>query len=90
MRTIVALENGNCTWCHNAMVETLRASTGVQRVHADFSAGCLIVEHESAPEQVISVIRDVGRAVGVATNGEKVMIRLDAHEQAECHVRSAR
>lgn len=84
MRTIVALENSNCTRCHNAMLATLRERERVQRVWSDFSTGCLVIEHEDDPGALVSLITTADRAVAVAANGERVMVSLDGHEAAEC------
>jgi hypothetical protein len=44
MRTLVTLENSNCTWCHNAMLATLREKKGVHRVRSEFQRGrCVAV-----------------------------------------------
>ena len=86
MRTIVALENSNCTRCHNAMLAALRERERVQRVWSDFSNGCLVIEHEDDPDALVSLITTVDRAVAVAGNGERVMVSLDGHEAAKCQV----
>jgi hypothetical protein len=86
VRTIVALENSNCTRCHKAMLVALRERQGVQSVWSDFSAGCLVIEHEDDPDALVSLITTADRAVAVAANGERVMVSLDGHEAAECQV----
>lgn len=86
MRTLVALENSNCTWCNNDMLGALRERSRVQAVGFDSSAGCLVIEHEENPDSLVSLIRTEGRAVAVAANGERVMVSVDAHEAADCQV----
>lgn len=86
MRTQVVLENSNCTRCHNQLVEELRSRERVRRVQSDFSAGCLVIDHDEEPEVLISLIERVGRAVGVAANGERVMVSVEAHEEGRCPV----
>lgn len=86
MRTMVVLENSNCTRCHNAMLVALREREGVERVWSDFSTGCLVIEHEDDPDALVSFVTTAGRAVAVAANGEKVMVSLDGHEALECQV----
>jgi hypothetical protein len=84
MRTLVALENANCTRCHNAMLRALRERTRVQRVWSDFSTGRLVIEHEDDPDALVSLIMSTGRAVALGGNGEKVMVSLDGHEATQC------
>lgn len=86
MRTVVALENSSCARCHNALLAALREKEHVQRVWSDFSAGCLVIEHEDDPDALVSVVRAAGRAVAVAASGQRVMVSLDGHEEAECQM----
>jgi hypothetical protein len=82
----VVLENGNCVLCKNRLFSALRERKAVQRVYSDFSTGCLIIEHEDDPDALFSLLRSDGRAVALASNGERVMVSLDAHETAQCPV----
>lgn len=86
MRTVVALENANCTRCHNAMLGALRGREGVRRVWSEFSSGCLVIEHEVDPDALVSLVMSAGRAVAVGGNGERTMVSLDGHEALECPV----
>jgi len=86
MRTLIALENSNCPWCHNAMLSTLREKEGVRLLRSDFSSGCLVIEHEDDLDALLSLVTTVGRAVAVAANGERMMVSLDGHEAAECQM----
>jgi hypothetical protein len=86
VKTFVALENSNCTRCHNALLGALRDRNGVQRVWSDLSTGCLVIEHKDDPDALVSLIRSEGRAVAVAANGERVMVSLDGHEATGCPV----
>ena len=86
MKTHVVLENGNCVLCNARLLSTLRQRKQVQRVYTDFSTGCLVVEHEDDPATLISLLTTDGRAVALAANGERVMVRLDAHETGRCPV----
>jgi hypothetical protein len=84
MRTLGTLENSNCTWCHNAMLATLRDRKGVHGMRLEFSSGCLIIEHEGEPDALLAVIATADRAVAVAGNGEREMVGVDGHEAAAC------
>lgn len=86
MKTLIALENSNCTRCHNAMLSALRERPRVQRVQSDFSTGCLVIEHEDDPDALVSLITSAGRAITLGGNGERVMVSLDGHETTECPV----
>jgi hypothetical protein len=70
----VVLENGNCVLCKNRLFSALRERKAVQRVYSDFSTGCLIIEHEDDPDALFSLLRSDGRAVALASNGERVMV----------------
>ena len=84
MRTVVELENSNCTWCHHQTLAALRRRQWVQQVRSDFSTGCLEIEHRDNPGALVSLIKATDRAVALAANGEKVMIQVDAHASAQC------
>jgi hypothetical protein len=84
MRTLVTLENSNCTWRHNAMLTKLREKKGVHRVRSEFSSGCLIIEHEGEPDALLAVIATADRAVAVAGNGEREMVGVDGHKAVAC------
>lgn len=84
VRTLVTLENSNCTWCHNAMLATLREKDGVHRVRSELSSGCLIVDHEGEPDALLAVIATADLAVAVAGNGEREMVGVDGHEAVAC------
>ena len=84
MKTLIALENSNCTWCHNEMLAALREKEGVRGVQSDFSSGYLVIEHEDNPEALLSLVTTTGRAVAVADNGEREMVPTDGHGVAVC------
>lgn len=68
------------------MLAALRARERVHRVHSDFATGCLVIEHEDDPDDLVSLITSMDRAVAVASNGEMMMVSLDYHEATECPV----
>ena len=86
MKTLVALENSNCTWCHNEMLGTLRGQDGVRLLRSDFSSGCLVIEHEDDPDALLALITTTDRAMVVAGNGEREMVPVDGHQVAACLV----
>lgn len=85
METYIQLENANCTRCHNRVVAALRERPRVTEVRADFSAGCIVVEHDDDAAELVGVVETMARAVVVASNGERVMVAVDAHQAHECH-----
>ena len=87
MRTVVELANSNCAWCLRYMADRLAARPLVRHVHVDFSAGCLMVDHDhDDPAEVVAEIRDDLRGFELADNGEKVMVHLDVHEASGCRL----
>jgi hypothetical protein len=86
MRTHVVLENGNCVLCNARLLSALRQRKRVQRVYTDFSTGCLVIEHDDDPAALLSLLTTDGRAVALAANGERVMVRVEAHETGRCPV----
>jgi len=86
VKTHLVLENGNCVLCNTRLLNALRQRKRVQRVYTDFSTGCLVIEHEDDPDALLSLLTSDGRAVALAANGERVMVRLDAHETGRCPV----
>lgn len=85
METYIQLDNANCTRCHNRVVTALRNRPRVTEVRADFTAGCIVVEHDDDVAELIGVVETMARAVLVASNGERVMVAVDAHQAHECH-----
>ena len=84
VKTLIALENSNCTWCHSEMLGTLRDKEGVRGVQSDFSSGCLVIEHEDDPDALLSLVTTADRAVVVASNGEREMAPVAGHEADAC------
>ncbi len=84
MRTLIALENSNCSWCHNTMLGTLREQDGVREVQSDFSSGCLVIEHEDDSTALLALVTGANHAVAVASNGEREMIPVNGHEVIAC------
>ena len=84
MRTLIALENSNCSWCHNNMLEMLREQYGVEEVQSDFTSGCLAIEHEDDSIALLALVTGADHAVVVASNGEREMIPVDGHEVIAC------
>ncbi len=90
MRTLIALENSNCTRCHNAMLVRLRSIAAVRNVQSDFASGCLVVDHNTDPDALISMVTDSGRVICVAANGEREMVAVDGHHADGCPVANGR
>ena len=90
MRTLIALENGNCTHCHNALLVRLRSIAAVRNVQSDFASGCLVIDHDTDPDALISMVTASGRGIYVAANGEPEMVAVDGHHADECPVADGR
>lgn len=84
MRTLIALENSNCTRCHNALLVRLRADPAVRNVHSDYASGCLVIDHDADPAALVSMVTASGRGVVVAANGEREMVAVDGRHADGC------
>lgn len=90
MRTLVHVENANCTYCMNEVREELLARPLVHAVHASATAGCLEVEHEDDdPSALTETLRRSLRGWQVADNGEVVSVRTMPELADHCTVHPA-
>lgn len=84
MRTLVVVEPSNCAKCHNETLQAISEMARVNSARSVFSAGCLVVEHEDEPAAILSLVRASDHAVALASNGERVMVPVEAREVSEC------
>lgn len=80
------MENGNCAQCLNEMLGVLRASEVVERVESNFTAGCLAIDHDNGLDALVALIATSGRAIEVASNGERMMVPVSFHQESGCRV----
>lgn len=86
MRTAFELGNSNCPWCLNKAVDELHTRAEVRDVALHASSGCLAVQYEGEPGQLLERVRATVRGCEQADNGESVMVELDVREDAGCRV----
>lgn len=71
MKTLIRVENANCTDCLNAIHDVLMARSRVQSVHLHAADGCIEVEHHhDEPDALLDVLRTSLRGWQMADNGE--------------------
>ena len=89
MRTVVHVENANCTYCMNEVREELLARPLVHAVHTSATAGCLDVEHDDDPSALTDVLRRSLHGWQVADNGEVVSVRTMPELADHCTIHPA-
>lgn len=83
---IVEVANCNCPWCLNTTLARLRERAAVRSTHANVAAGCVLIEHDDDPAELLAQIGRDLRAVEIATNGEAVMDFVAAREEPTCRL----
>lgn len=90
MRTLIRVENANCTDCLNAIQETLLARSLVRSVHLHAADGCIEVEHDhDAPDALVELLRTSLRGWQMADNGEIMQTPSIPEVAHVCHVHAA-
>jgi copper chaperone CopZ len=75
MRTLISVENANCSYCMNAVRDELLARPLVHHVEMSPRAGCLEVEHDhDDPSALVGLLRQSLHGWRVTDNGEVVMV----------------
>jgi hypothetical protein len=75
MRTLIRVENANCTYCMNAVRDDLLARPLVHHVHLSATAGCWEVDHDHEDaSELIGVLEQSLHGWQVGSNGEIVEI----------------
>ncbi len=91
MRTLIRVENANCTDCLNAIQDTLMARPLVRSVHLHAADGCIEVEHDhDVPDALVEVLRSSLRGWQMADNGEIMQTPSIPAVAHVCHVHDAR
>lgn len=85
MRTLIKVENANCTFCMNDVRDTLLARPLVRDVRTSVVAGCWEVDHDHDDVAAITgVLRQSLHGWEVADNGEIVMIATSPDVADRC------
>jgi len=75
MRTLIRVENANCTYCMNAVRDELLARPLVHNVHMSPTPGCLEVDHDHDDTSALTGLLERSlRGWQVESNGEIVEI----------------
>ena len=80
MRTLIRVENANCTDCLNTIQDVLMARSLVKSVQLHAADGCIEVEHNhDEPEALVELLRTSLRGWQMADNGEIIQIPSIPH-----------
>ena len=85
MKTVVRIENTNCTYCVDDARKVLLESPLVHSVEMNAATGCLDVEHDfEGVSALTGLLRDAALNWEVADNGEIVMIASTCESSGRC------
>lgn len=85
MRTLINVENANCTYCMNDVRDTLLARPLVHDVRTSVVAGCWEVGHDQDDVAAITdLLRQSLHGWEVADNGEIIMIATSPNASDRC------
>lgn len=91
MKTVVRIENTNCTYCLDDVRKVLLASPRVRTVEMGATTGCLDVEHDYEEVSAITgLLRDSPLNWDVADNGEIVMVAPTCESSGRCALHANR
>lgn len=91
MRTLIRVENANCTDCLNAIQDVLMARSLVQSVHLHAADGCIEVEHtHDEPAALVDLLRTSLRGWQMADNGEIMQTPSIPEVAHVCHLHDTR
>ena len=75
MRTLIRVENANCTDCLNAIQDAQMERTLVRSVQLHSADGCIEVEHDhDEPDALVELLRTSLRGWQIADNGEIIQV----------------
>ena len=75
MRTLIRVENANCTDCLNAIQDALMERSLVRSVRLHSADGCIEVEHDhDEPDALVELLRTSLRGWQIADNGEIIQV----------------
>jgi hypothetical protein len=87
MRTLIRVENANCTDCLNTIQDVLTARSLVKSVQLHAADGCIEVEHNhDEPEALVELLRTSLRGWQMADNGEIIQIPSIPEVKHLCHL----
>jgi len=90
MKTLIRVQNANCTDCLNAIQDTLTARPLVQTVHVHAADGCIEVEHDhDAPGELVELLGSSLRGWQMAGNGEIMQVPTNPAVAHVCHLRDS-
>ena len=85
MKTVVRIENTNCTYCVDDVRKALLAFPLVHTVEMSATTGCLDVEHDyEEVSAIIGLLRDSPLNWDIADNGEIVMVAATCESSGQC------
>ena len=85
MRTLVRVQNANCSWCMNSVRDALLARPLVTDVELHPVEGCWAVDHDhDDPDELCSVLSQSLHGWTVQTNGEVVQVATDPGIVGSC------
>lgn len=85
MRTLIRVDNANCTYCMNDVREALLARPLVRDVRSSAVAGCWELEHDHDDlTAIIDLVRQSLHGWEVAGNGEIIMIATTPEVADRC------
>ena len=87
MRTLIRVENANCTDCLNAIQDVLMARSLVRSVQLHAADGCIEVEHDhDEPDALVELLRTSLRGWQIADNGEIIQVPSVPEAAHVCHL----
>jgi len=85
MRTLIRVDNANCTYCMNDVRDALLARPRVNAVRSSATAGCWEIDHDHEDLAAITnLIRQSLHGWEVADNGEMIMIATTSEVRDHC------
>lgn len=91
MKTLIRVDNANCTDCLNVIQDVLLARSLVRSVRLHTADGCIEVEHDhDEPDALVELLGRSLRGWQIADNGEIMQTPSVPAVAHVCHLRDAR
>ncbi len=85
MRTLIRVDNANCTYCMNAVRDALLARPLVHAVRSSAVAGCWEIDHDHDDlDAITNLVRQSLHGWEIADNGEIIMIATTPEVRDRC------
>lgn len=85
MRTLIRIENANCSYCIGTVQVELLERPLVHHVEMNAAEGCMEVDHDhDDPAALIELLGQSLHGAQVADNGEIVMVMTDPELTRQC------